>query len=287
MPAEGVLDVEGRAIRITNLDRVLYPSAGVTKADVIAYYAQAAARLLPVVRHRPVTRVRWPHGVDHEPFFEKHLPAHAPDWLRRGTWQHSDGPITFPFVDSAAALVWFAQHNALELHVPQWCWRDETATVDRLVLDLDPGPGTGLTQCAEVATWLRDVLRAEGAPCAAVTSGSKGIHLYARWPIGSHDTTSHQYAKVLAAACARQFPDLVTSVMTRAARDNRVLLDWSQNNVAKTTIAPYSLRGRIEPFVAAPRTWDELADPDVRHLTMGEVLARLATTFPLDDLVAG
>ena len=287
MPAEGVLDVEGHAIRVTNLDRVLYPDSGVTKSDVITYYAQVAARMLPVVRDRPVTRVRWPHGVSQEPFFEKHLPSHAPDWLRRFTWQHSEGPITFPFVDSAAGLVWFAQHNALELHVPQWRWTSDEMTVDRLVLDLDPGPGVGLTRCAEVATWLRDVLAAQGAPCAPVTSGSKGIHLYARWPIGGHDTTSHEYAKVLAQACARQFPSLVTAVMTKSARDNRVFLDWSQNNVAKTTIAPYSLRGRPEPYVAAPRTWEELADPDVRHLTMDEVLARLANTYPLDTLVTG
>ena len=280
----GSFSVDGRTLRVTNLDRVLYPDDHVTKAEVIGYYLAMAERLLPHVRGRPITRIRWPHGVDHERFYEKQLPSHAPEWLHRVTLQHSTDTVTYPIADEPAALAWLAQHNALELHVPQWRWRDERRVTDRLVLDLDPGPGVSLAACAEVARWLRELLDGAGLASVPVTSGSKGIHVYARWP---HDTevTPSTYAKTLAQALVERDPSRVTATMTKSERVGKVLIDWSQNNPNKTTITPYSLRGRARPFVAAPRTWDELADPELRHLLATEVQHRLVDADPLAELL--
>lgn len=282
----GVLDIGGRQVKLTTLDRVLYPSEDVTKADVITYYVTIAERMLPHLAHRLVTRIRWPQGVGGERFFEKQLPSHAPPWLARVTLQHSDGPITYPVVSEAAALVWLAQLNGLELHVPQWRWVDDAPHTDRLVLDLDPGPGTGLAECAVVAQWLREKLLTDGLPSVPVTSGSKGLHLYAHWDETRHGEESpSQYAKRLAEAAVSELSSLVTATMTKRVREGRVFIDWSQNNPNKTTIAPYSLRGRDHPFVAAPRTWDEVATPDLAHLHYREVLERLAEPDPLASLL--
>jgi bifunctional non-homologous end joining protein LigD len=284
MSAAGLLDVDGRQVKLTTLDRVLYPSEQMTKADVITYYVTVAARVLPHLVHRPVTRIRWPHGVGGERFFEKQLPSHAPPWLERLTLHHSDGPITYPVASEAATLVWLAQHNALELHVPQWRWLDEARLTDRLVLDLDPGPGVGLVECAEVAGWLRGELHDDGLPSVPVTSGSKGLHVYARWA-GERQESTSEYARRLAGKATKAFPQLVTPAMAKRERQNRVFIDWSQNNRAKTTITPYSLRGREHPFCAAPRTWEEVADPELAQLHHREVVGRLAEPDPMSLLL--
>ena len=263
---------------MTHVDRVLYPIDGVLKADVIGYFVHIAPRMLPHIYERPVTRIRWPNGVAAEPFFEKNLPSHAPKWLRRITIEHSDGPITYPFVDSAAGLAWLAQHSALELHVPQWRLVDDERVIDRLVLDLDPGPKVSLDQCVEVAVWLRDRLGDSGLATVPVTSGSKGVHLYAKWPPDS-PTSSIEFAKLAATAAAAAMPNMVTAVMNKRERTGKVFIDWSQNNPAKTTIAPYSLRGRDHPWVAAPRTWADLEKGGVTQLSWQDVLANDA---PLD-----
>ncbi|MCT9820405.1 ATP-dependent DNA ligase [Microbacterium sp. W1N] len=269
--------VEGRRLRLTNLDKVLYPATGTTKGEVIDYYSRAASALLPHVAGRPVTRKRWPEGVDHEPFFAKDLERGAPAWIRRLPISHSTGAKDYPLVGDLPTLIHLAQVASLELHVPQWRFTPDGArgTPDRLVLDLDPGPGIGLAECAQVARWAREVLEGVGMTAYPVTSGSKGIHLYA--PLDGARTSDEisAFAKELARLLEADHPDLVVSQMAKSARGGKVFLDWSQNNGSKTTIAPYSLRGRAEPTVAAPRTWDELDDPHLTQLTFDEVLRRL------------
>ncbi len=270
------VEIGGRRLRISNLDKVLYPATGTTKGEVIDYYARIAPLLLPVLAGRPVTRKRWPEGVDQPPFFAKALEQGAPAWLPRLPIEHSSGAKDYPLVTETAALVYLAQVASLELHTPQWRFgKDgERRAPDRLVLDLDPGPGVGLAECAEVARWCRTILRDLGLDPVPVTSGSKGIHLYAAL---EGDRTSDEisaFAKELARALEADHPDLVVSQMSKSSRPGKVFLDWSQNNGSKTTIAPYSLRGREEPTVAAPRSWEELDDPALRHLLFDTVLAR-------------
>jgi bifunctional non-homologous end joining protein LigD len=282
---KNVVVVDGRSIKVTHPDKVMYPADNLTKVAVIAYYVHVAERLLPHINGRPITRIRWPDGVSGSRFFEKQLPGGAPDWVKTLTLEHSDGPVTYPLAPDAATLAWLAQLNALELHVPQWRWSDDQPVVDRVVFDLDPGPGTGLSHCIEVALWLNERLTDDGLTTVPVTSGSKGLHLYAGWEPSVHDVSTSEYAKSLATAASAEFPTLVTAVMKRELRKNKVFIDWSQNNPNKTTITPYSLRGREHPFVAAPRTWDELAESGVAHLTMAEVLGRLDSEDPMAALL--
>jgi bifunctional non-homologous end joining protein LigD len=280
-----VVVVDGRSIKVTHPDKVIYPADNLTKVAVIAYYVQMAERMLPHIVGRPVTRIRWPQGVSGSRFFEKQLPAGAPDWVETLTLEHSDGPVTYPLVPDAATLAWLAQLNAIELHVPQWRWRDDEPHTDRIVFDLDPGPGTGLSHCIEVAQWLRDRMSEDELVTVPVTSGSKGLHLYAAWDPSEWDATTSEYAKGLATEASEAFPKLVTPVMKRELRKDKVFIDWSQNNPNKTTITPYSLRGREHPYVATPRTWDELDEPNVTHLTMPEVLGRLSDDDPMAVLL--
>lgn len=281
----GSVDVGGRALRVTSPDRVVYPADGVTKAAVVGYYVHVAERILPHLRRRPVTRVRWPGGVDEPRFFEKQLPKGAPDWIETLDLTHSDGTVTYPLAHEPATLAWFAQQNALELHVPQWRWHGDTSRVDRLVLDLDPGPRTGLAECAQIALWMKEQLDADGLESVPVTSGSKGIHVYARWRASDQSLSTSEYAKSLAGSAAEAFPDLATASMTKVERGGKVLIDWSQNNPSKTTITPYSLRGRARPFVAAPRGWDEVADAGLSHLLMSDAVERLDGPDPLAVLL--
>lgn len=273
--------IGGRRLRLSNLDKVLYPETGTTKGEVIDYYSRIAPRLLPHVAERPVTRKRWPDGVGTdsdpgEPFFAKALEPGAPAWVRRFPIDHSSGAKDYPLVDDLPTLVYLAQVASLELHVPQWRFSSdgERQNPDRLVLDLDPGPGVGLAECAEVARWARVILQDIGLDPLPVTSGSKGIHLYAHLDGRQSSEAASAIAKELARAIEADHPDLVVSQMSKSARPGRVFIDWSQNNGSKTTIAPYSLRGRSRPTVAAPRTWDELDDPGLAHLLFDEVLER-------------
>lgn len=281
----GSVVVGDRTLQVTSPDRVVYPADGVTKAAIIGYYVRMAERLLPHLRRRPVTRIRWPGGVDEPRFFEKQLPKGAPEWIETLDLTHSDGRVTYPLAHEAATLAWFAQQNALELHVPQWRWHGDARRVDRLVLDLDPGPRTGLAECAQIALWLKEQLDADGLESVPVTSGSKGIHVYARWRASDQAQTTAEYAKSLADSAVVAFPRMATASMTKAEREGKVLIDWSQNNPSKTTITPYSLRGRARPFVALPRGWDELADAGLTHLLMANALERLDDPDPLAALL--
>ena len=272
--AEQLVRIDGRRLRMTNLDKVLYPATGTTKGEVIDYYTRVADVLLPHVAGRPVTRKRWPDGVGTEAhpgasFFAKDLEPGAPAWVRRLPIAHSGGPKDYPLIADVPTLVYLAQVASLELHVPQWRFDADgrRGTPDRIVLDLDPGPGVGLAECAEVARHARHILDGMGLEAFPVTSGSKGIHLYAHLDGAWSSEQVSGVARELARAIEADHPDLVVSQMAKAERAGRVFIDWSQNNAAKTTIAPYSLRGRAHPTVAAPRTWEELDDPKLSHLT--------------------
>jgi bifunctional non-homologous end joining protein LigD len=279
---EQLVRIGGRRLRITNLDKVLYPETGTTKGEVIDYYSRIGAVLIPHVIGRPVTRKRWPDGVGTEEdpgmvFFAKDLERGAPSWVKRMPIPHSTGTKEYPLVGDIPTLVYLAQVASLELHVPQWRFAPDggRGPADRLVLDLDPGPGVGLPECAVVAGWARGILVGMGLEPYPVTSGSKGIHLYTALPPGQSTEQASALANELARAIEADHRDLVVSSMKKSERHGKVLIDWSQNNRSKTTIAPYSLRGRAHPTVAAPRTWDELADPQLRHLDFTEVLERI------------
>lgn len=295
-PGEEVLaEVEGRTLRLRNLDKVLYPATGTTKGEVLHYYASIAPVLLPHLAGRAVTRIRWPHGVARASFYEKNVPAGTPWWVTtaevpttgsRGSSRHGD-TLVFPVVDSLATLTWLAHLAALELHVHQWRVDAEgrPGPPDRLVVDLDPGEPAGLPECCEVALAARDELAARGLSCRPVLSGSKGLHLYADLPSGPGSALSSQDATDLARDVAETLvaamPSLVTATMTKARRRGKVFLDWSQNAASKTTVAPYSLRGRERPTVACPVGWDEVeegaADPLVlTQIDHRDVLRRVA-----------
>lgn len=272
------VEVAGRTLRLTSLDKVMYPATETTKGEILSYYARAGETVLAHLAGRPVTRVRWPHGTGGESFFEKNLPSGAPSWLPRV--QVHD--VTYPLVDDLAQLTYLVNLNSIELHVPQWRVDDEGTprNPDRLVVDLDPGKPAGLHECARVALLLRERLGGLGLDLHPVTSGSKGMQLYAR--LGG-DLTSDQVRDLtqqLAQEMTRKHPDLVLWKMTKTLRPGKVFLDWSQNVAAKTTVCPYSMRGRDDPWVAAPRTWDEVEagaeDPDaLEQLDTEQVLERL------------
>lgn len=285
-----LVDIEGRKLRLTNLEKVMYPETGTTKAEVLAYLAAVAPLLIRHARDRPVTRKRWVNGVGtaDEPgqmFFQKNLDDSAPDWIPRVRLQHKSHINVYPLVNDLATLTWLGQIGALEIHVPQWkVGRDGTPkNPDRIVLDLDPGEGAGLAECAEVARLAKEILEQMGLPPVPVTSGSKGIHLYASLDGKSTSDEVSAVAHELARALEADHPDLVVSDMKKTLRTGKVLVDWSQNNAAKTTIAPYSLRGRLRPMVACPRTWDELASEDLKNLDYRQVMERI---HEIDDPLA-
>lgn len=273
----------------TNPDKVLYPETAttkaVTKADVFGYYTAIAAYMLPHVSGRPVTRKRWPNGVDQPAFFEKDLASSAPDWLPRRRIDHKSRHVTYPLIETEAGLAWIAQQAALEVHVPQWRFVGQNpGPATRLVFDLDPGEDVTMAQLATVARAVRDVLDGIGLTTFPLTSGSKGLHLYVplAQPVSSSGAVT--VAKKVATQLEQSMPNLVTATMTRQLRAGKVFVDWSQNSGSKTTVAPYSLRGRGTATVAAPRTWEELEDPDLRQLRYDEVLARVER---VGDLLAG
>ena len=285
--SEVTVDVVGRTMRISNLAKVMYPETGTTKGEVLHYYAQVAPVLLPHVRDRPVTRIRWPDGTGAGRFFEKNLPAGAPRWLRavpvRSSGSRGRGDtVTYPVIDGIDALTYLVNLGSLELHVPQWRFgrNNQPTNPDRLVIDLDPGPPAGLHECCRVALLVRDRLADRGMPTAPVTSGSKGLHLYAALPGRKNAEAVRDEAQQVARELAEEQPDLVVWKMTKSLRSGKVLLDWSQNTAAKTTIAPYSLRGTPAPYVAAPRAWEEVErgaarKNGIRQLLLEEMLGRL------------
>jgi bifunctional non-homologous end joining protein LigD len=263
-----VTQVEGRRVRLTSLTKVMYPRLGITKSQVIDYYATVGHAIIAQTTGRPATRIRFPHGVGGQSFFEKNAPEGMPDWIP----EKVVNSIHYPVFDEVAAVVWSAQNNALELHTPQW---REPGLCDRLVVDLDPGPGAGLPECCEVALLVAEYLRADGLESLPVTSGSKGMQLYVPFPEPMDGEAVLNYARSMAGDLAAQEPEKIVATMTRSRREKRVFIDWSQNNPAKTTITPYSLRGKDLPFAATPVTWDEVEAGLSEQFLFTETIARL------------
>lgn len=278
------VDVEGRTLQLSNLDKVLYPEAGFHKGEVIDYYARIAPVMLPHLADRPATFKRYPNGVEGKFFFEKNSPSHAPDWVRTvnlptpgSTKGHET--IDFTVIKDLPTLVWAANLAALELHTPMWRVgpRGAVRDPDLLVFDLDPGPPATIVECCEVAQLLRDVLKKDGLTAYPKTSGSKGMQLYV--PVkGAPWQDTHGYARDLAQRLSEERADLVVWQMKKDLRGGKILIDWSQNNAAKTTIAVYSLRARPRPTVSTPISWEEVegcSSPDDLVFTAADVLDRV------------
>jgi bifunctional non-homologous end joining protein LigD len=278
--------VEGRELTISNLDKVFYPKTGFTKGDMIDYYARVAPFMLPHLADRPLTMKRFPHGVDGKFFFEKHLPSHAPPWVHHVLIPSAGGDeaVDYGVIGDMPALIWAANLAAIEFHVP--LWRSGRRRIlpgppDHMVFDLDPGEGSTIVECCVVARHIAERLSERSRQGVAKTSGSKGLQLYV--PLKGRPTwdkvrtDAHQIASRL----EDDHPGLVVSNMRKSLRRGKVLIDWSQNHPAKTTVAAYSLRGRPEPTVSTPVTWDEIAacqesgDPDLLRFTAADVLARV------------
>ena len=252
------VEVDGRSLAVSNLDKVLYPDAGFTKAEVIDYYLRVATTLLAHLGDRGITMRRYPDGVDGESFFEKRCPSHRPDWVQTapGPGDRS-GTIGYCMFTEAAALVWAANLAALELHAPMARAVDIDAPT-MVVFDLDPGPGTSIVECSEVGLWIKDTLAGLDLSCHAKTSGSKGLQVYV--PLNTPHTHEHtsSFALAVAQVLEKAHPTLVVTTQAKAARRDRILIDWSQNSRHKTTICAYSLRARPRPTVSTPVTWDEV-----------------------------
>lgn len=284
------INVEGRSLKLSNLDKEMYPDAGFTKAHVIDYYTRIAPVLLPHLAGRPLTVRRWPNGVGQPSFYAKNAPSHTPQWIRTvrlpapGSTKNRE-EIDYLIIDDLPAVVWLANLASLELHVPQWTVDDNgnPQGVDRLVFDLDPGEPAGITECRETALLLREKLTADGLTPYIKTSGSKGLQLYVSLPETARGETS-AYARELAQQLEKDHPRLILSNMTRSLRRGKVLVDWSQNNPHKTTVCPYSLRAKAQPTVSAPISWDEVESDADLSFTAPDVLARVGND---GDLFAG
>jgi bifunctional non-homologous end joining protein LigD len=255
------VEVDGRTLTLSNLDKVLYPAAGFTKAQVIDYYLHVAPVLLPHIASRPVTIKRYPEGVNASFFYQKNAPAHRPEWVPTARIASpgstkSRETIEYLLGGDLPMLIWAANLAALELHTPMWRY-PHIGEPDQLVFDLDPGPPATIVECCEVALLLRPLLAELGLTPVAKTSGGKGLQLYAAVAEVTSAETS-DLAKELAERLEQEHPGLIVSRMTKALRPGKVLIDWSQNNAAKTTVAAYSLRARPQPTVSTPVSWDEV-----------------------------
>jgi len=294
--ARFAVQIDGRDLELSNLDKPMYPAAGFTKGEVIDYYTRIAPVLLPHLRGRPVTRIRYPNGVDGVHFFEKNKPGGTPSWVHLETLPvpgstMSRETIDFVVVDDLPTLVWLANLAALELHTPQWRVDEQP---DLMVVDLDPGAPAGLTECCAVAVLMRDRLAADGVAAYPKTSGKKGMQLCC--PIsGEQDAeTVCGYAKKVAEELSAQVPRSITAKMAKSVRPGKIFIDWSQNAAAKTTVAPYSLRAQRTPTTSTPLTWDEVeaiatGATAARQYVAAEVLQRVAAYGDLlvDLLIPG
>ena len=276
------VEVEGRNLVLTNLAKVLYPETGFTKGAMIDYYLRVAPVLLPHIAGRPLTLKRYPDGVTGQHFYNKNAPDHRPDWVRTerlpapGSASGRDW-VRYVIADDLPTLIWTANLAGLELHTPMWRV-SHVAEPDLLVFDLDPGSPATIVECCAVALLLRPVLAEAGFGAFAKTSGGKGLQVLA--PLsGTGSEGASATARTIAERLEREHPRVIVSRMTRSLRPGKVLIDWSQNNAHKTTIAPYSLRARSQPTVSTPVTWDEVAAcerPEDLVFTSGQVLDRVA-----------
>jgi bifunctional non-homologous end joining protein LigD len=256
---DSTVEIQTRHLKLTNLEKVLYPADRFTKKDVIDYYVRIAPAMIPHLKGRALTRKRYPDGVDGEPFFEKNAPMHKPDWVKVAPIfsRHNRRTVNYILCDDLATLVWLANLAALELH-PSLSLATDIARPTEMVFDLDPGPPADIVQCCEVGLWLREIFEHFGLQSFPKTSGSKGLQIYV--PLNtptSYDATK-LFSHALAQLMEHDHPDLVLSEMSRQARAGKVFVDWSQNDEHKTTVAVYSLRAREHPTVSTPVRWEEV-----------------------------
>ncbi len=277
--------IDGRRVRLSNLGKVMYPETGFTKAGIVDYYARIGAVMVPHLRDRLVTMVRYPDGVDGGSFFEKRCPGHAPSWMRQATVDD----LTQCVVDDLPSLVWMANMAALELHTLQATASDPDRPT-AMVFDLDPGAPAGIVDCCRVGLELRDLLDELGLTSVVKTSGSKGLHLAV--PLNTEGVTADEtksFALALGQLLAKRDPKRVTTIMKKENRPGKVFVDWSQNDRHKTTVCAYSLRARPRPLVSTPVRWDEVAaaldvgDDGALAFETDDVLARVER---VDDLYA-
>jgi bifunctional non-homologous end joining protein LigD len=256
------VEVEGHTLRLSNLDKVLYPAVGFTKAQVIDYYTRAAGVLLPHLRGRPLTLKRYPNGVDAQYFYEKECPSHRPDWVRtEALWsRHNERNINYCIAEDLPTLVWLANLADLEMHT-SLSLASDVKTPTMLAFDLDPGAPASIVECCRVGLWLRTLFDELGMESYPKTSGSKGLQVYVplNVPGVTYDDTK-PFAQQLARLLEETHPELVVSSMKKEIRGGKVLVDWSQNDEHKTTICVWSLRARERPTVSTPVTWDDVQD---------------------------
>jgi bifunctional non-homologous end joining protein LigD len=292
MEQSAVVEIEGKRLTLTNLDKVLYPATGFTKRQVIDYYVRVAPVLLPHLKDKPLTMKRYPGGVDEEFFFEKNAPKHRPEWVKTAPiWSYGNKrTVNYILANDLATLVWVANLASLELH-PSLSSAKDIKCPTLIVFDLDPGPPANIVECAQVAMWLRAMFEHFGLRSFPKTSRSKGLQIY----VPLNTPTSYEQTKPFAHAMARlleeEHPKLVVSDMKKAIRTGRVLVDWSQNDEHKTTVSVYSLRARERPTVSTPVSWEEVEqllkkkDPRMVAFEAPQVLARIATLSDLFEPV--
>jgi bifunctional non-homologous end joining protein LigD len=256
-----VVEVDGRELKLTNLDKVLYPKAGFTKGEMVDYYAKVAPAMVPHLAGRAVTLRRFPEGVDDldAAFFEKRCPKHRPKWVKTARVQAGPhaGKIDFCVCDSLPTLIWMAQLAAVELH-PSLSLSRAPKRPTVLAFDLDPGPPADIVQCCRVGLRLREMFGHFGVQSFPKTSGSKGMQVYVPLNKGVSYETTKPFAKAIAQLLEKQTPDEVVSKMKKVERKGKVFVDWSQNHQSKTTIAVYSLRARERPTASTPVSWEEV-----------------------------
>jgi bifunctional non-homologous end joining protein LigD len=259
MSAPTIVDVQGRKLKLTNLEKVLYPASGFTKGQVVDYYVRIAPYLVPHLAGRPLTMKRYPGGVEQEFFFEKNAPMHRPDWVKTApVWSEGNKrTVNYLLANDLPTLVWIANLASIELH-PSLSLAADIAAPTMIVFDLDPGPPANIVQCAQVGLWVREVFDHFGLQSFPKTSGSKGLQIYV--PLNTKTTyeQTKSFAHALARLLEQEHPDLVVSDMKKVVRTNKAFVDWSQNDQHKTTISVYSLRAREHPTVSTPVTWEEV-----------------------------
>ena len=282
--------VDGRRVRLTNLDKVFYPKVGFTKAHVLDYYRKVSPALLPHLKGRALTLKRYPDGVEGSFFYEKSCPTHRPDWVRTAPiWSEGRGEdIDFCVIDDLSSLMWAVNLADLELHT--YLARAEAPNEPTaMVFDLDPGPGTDLVDCARVGIRLRDLLKSFGLESYPKTSGSKGMQVYVPFNVPTTFEQTKPLARAMGEILERETPRSITTNMSKAERKNRVFIDWSQNDDHKTTVCAYSLRAKEEPTVSTPLLWSEVdeaasaKDAGALRFLPEAVLARVESRGDLFD----
>jgi bifunctional non-homologous end joining protein LigD len=287
---DSTIEVQGKQLKLSNLEKVLYPAAGFTKQQVIDYYVRIAPAMLPHLAERALTRKRYPNGVDEEFFYEKNAPQHRPDWVKTAPiWSEGNHrTVHYILADDLPTLVWLANLAAIELH-PSLALAKDITCPTMMVFDLDPGPPANIVQCCQVGIWLREIFDHFGLQSFPKTSGSKGLQVYVPLNTPTKYESTKTFAHALAQLLEHEHREMVVSDMKKSIRTGKVFVDWSQNDEHKTTIAVYSLRARERPTVSTPVAWEEVErtlkkrDPNLLVFEAKQTVARVEK---LGDLFA-